>query len=40
VLGLRRTRIGPIADPKMPPGAWRDLSPREVAALRRAAGIV
>jgi len=40
VLGLRRTRIGPLADPKMPPGAWRDLSPREVAALRRAAGIV
>jgi hypothetical protein len=30
VLGLRRTRIGPIADPKLPVGAWGDLSPREV----------
>jgi pseudouridine synthase len=34
VVGLRRTRIGPIADPKLPLGAWRDLSPREVTALR------
>jgi pseudouridine synthase len=38
VLGLRRTRIGPITDPKLPPGAWRDLAPREVTALRHAAG--
>jgi 23S rRNA pseudouridine2605 synthase len=38
VLGLRRTRIGPIADPKLPLGAYRDLLPREVAALKRAAG--
>ena len=37
VLGLRRTRIGPIADAKLPPGAYRELSPREVAGLRRAA---
>jgi len=39
VLALRRTRIGPIADPRLPPGAWRDLSPREVGALRKAAGL-
>jgi 23S rRNA pseudouridine2605 synthase len=37
VLGLRRTRIGPIADPKLPPGAYRELSPRELISLRRAA---
>jgi 23S rRNA pseudouridine2605 synthase len=37
VFGLRRTRIGPIADAKLPPGAYRELSPREVASLRRAA---
>jgi 23S rRNA pseudouridine2605 synthase len=35
VLGLRRTRIGPIADAKLPLGAYRDLAPREVSALRR-----
>jgi pseudouridine synthase len=39
VLGLRRTRIGPIADPRLPPGAWRDLSAREVASLRKASGL-
>ena len=39
VLGLRRTRIGPIADPKLPVGGWRDLLPREVTALRHAAGL-
>jgi 23S rRNA pseudouridine2605 synthase len=37
VLTLRRTRIGPISDPRLPPGAWRDLTPREVAALQRVA---
>lgn len=37
VLALRRTRIGPLADPKLPTGAWRDLTPKELAALRRAA---
>jgi hypothetical protein len=26
--------IGPIRDPQLPPGAFRDLSPVEVAALR------
>jgi pseudouridine synthase len=39
VLGLRRTRIGPIADPKLPPGGWRDLSSRELTSLRKAAGL-
>ena len=38
VFALRRTRIGPIADPRLPVGAWRDLTPREVAALQRVAG--
>lgn len=31
---LKRTRIGPIGDPRLPPGAWRDLSPGEVRALQ------
>jgi 23S rRNA pseudouridine2605 synthase len=38
VFALRRIRIGPLADPKLPTGAWRDLSPREVASLQRVAG--
>jgi 16S rRNA U516 pseudouridylate synthase RsuA-like enzyme len=38
VLRLRRVRIGPIGDAALKPGAWRDLTPREVTALRRAAG--
>jgi 23S rRNA pseudouridine2605 synthase len=33
---LKRTRIGPIGDRKLPVGAWRDLTPQEVAALRKA----
>jgi pseudouridine synthase len=40
VLGLRRTRIGPIADPRLPLGGYRDLSPRELTALRHSAGVV
>lgn len=32
---LARTRIGPIADPALKPGYWRDLTPREVASLQR-----
>ena len=32
---LARTRIGPIADPALKPGYWRELTPREVAALQR-----
>ena len=39
VIGLRRTRIGPIADAKLPLGGYRDLSPREVTALRHSAGV-
>jgi pseudouridine synthase len=36
VVRLRRVRIGPISDPRIRPGEFRDLSAREVAALRRA----
>ena len=31
---LRRTKFGPIGDRKLPPGAWRDLSPDEVRRLK------
>jgi 23S rRNA pseudouridine2605 synthase len=37
VLRLVRTRVGPIADPRLAPGAWRALRPREVRALYAAA---
>lgn len=30
---LRRVAIGPVRDPKLPPGAYRDLAPDEVRAL-------
>lgn len=40
VFALRRTRIGPIADPRLPLGGWRDLTPKEVAALQRVAGSI
>jgi len=33
---LVRTRIGPLRDQKLPPGAWRALRPREVRALYEA----
>lgn len=33
---LARVRIGPIRDDRLPPGAVRDLTPAEVAALRKA----
>ena len=39
VVRLKRVRIGPIEDPQMPPGHWRELTPREVAKLQRAAGL-
>lgn len=32
---LRRVAIGPLADPRLPRGAWRELTDAEVAALRR-----
>jgi len=30
---LRRVAIGPIADPKLTPGDWRELTPKEVKML-------
>jgi 23S rRNA pseudouridine2605 synthase len=33
VVRLRRVRIGPIADDRLEPGEFRELTPREVAAL-------
>jgi len=38
VVRLRRIRIGPIEDDSLTTGHYRDLTPRELAALRRAAG--
>jgi 23S rRNA pseudouridine2605 synthase len=35
VLKLRRTRIGQIRDERLKPGAWRHLTPTEVASLMR-----
>ncbi len=37
---LRRIAIGPVADPALKPGAWRDLTADEVAKLRAAAAHV
>ena len=37
VVRLVRTRIGPLADRRLPPGRWRRLTPAEVRALERAA---
>lgn len=37
VVRLVRTRIGPLRDPQLPPGQWRDLTVEEVRALERAA---
>jgi 23S rRNA pseudouridine2605 synthase len=39
VVRLRRVRIGPIEDPDIPIGHWRELTPQEVAKLRRTAGM-
>ncbi|HEX7095875.1 MAG TPA: pseudouridine synthase, partial [Acidimicrobiales bacterium] len=36
VVRLVRTRIGPLRDPKLQPGAWRPLDVTEVRALERA----
>ena len=38
VTRLIRTRIGPLADRRLKPGAWRELTTDEVRALERAAG--
>ena len=37
VVRLERTRIGPITDPKIRPGEFRDLSPKEIATLQKLA---
>ena len=34
---LKRIRIGPVTDPKIRPGEFRDLDEQEIAALKRAA---
>ena len=36
VIRLRRVRIGPIADANLRTGYWRELTPQELARLRRA----
>ena len=36
---LARVRLGPVTLGTLPPGAWRDVTPRELAALRAAAGL-
>jgi 23S rRNA pseudouridine2605 synthase len=36
---LKRIRIGPITDPKIRPGEFRDLDEKEIAALKRAASV-
>lgn len=36
VVRLKRVRIGPITDPEIPPGHWRELTPQEVQKLQRA----
>ncbi|UDY36258.1 pseudouridine synthase [Dermatobacter hominis] len=38
VIRLVRTRIGPLRDPQLGPGEWRELTQDEVRALERAAG--
>ncbi|HEY2330767.1 MAG TPA: pseudouridine synthase [Acidimicrobiales bacterium] len=35
VVRLVRTRIGPLSDRRLKPGAWRDLTPAEVRALAK-----
>ncbi len=39
VVRLRRVRIGPITDPSLRTGTFRELSPAEVERLKRAAGL-
>jgi len=35
---LRRVQFGPLADPLLKPGAWRFLSPQEIAAIKSQSG--
>ena len=37
VRALKRVKIGPVSDPRLKPGDWRELTPGEVLALRRTA---
>jgi 23S rRNA pseudouridine2605 synthase len=39
VVRLRRVRIGPIDDPNIPPGHWRELTGPEIARLHDATGL-
>jgi pseudouridine synthase len=39
VVRLKRVRIGPIEDPDMPIGHWRELTPQEIAKLSRSSGL-
>ena len=39
VVRLKRVRIGPLEDPDMPVGHWRELTPQEVSRLRKASGL-
>ncbi len=39
VLRLHRVRVGPLWLGNLAPGQWRDLTPEELAALRRAVGL-
>jgi 23S rRNA pseudouridine2605 synthase len=39
VVRLRRVWLGPLADPRLKPGQVRELTPGEVAALKRAVGL-
>ncbi|GBC88141.1 Ribosomal large subunit pseudouridine synthase B [bacterium HR13] len=39
VKALKRTAIGPIKLGKLPPGKWRDLTPKELSLLRQALGL-
>jgi 23S rRNA pseudouridine2605 synthase len=39
VIRLRRTRIGPIKDEALRPGHYRELTPLEIAKLKKAAGL-
>jgi len=39
VVRLKRVRIGPIEDPDIKPGHWRELTPQEVARLQRVGGL-
>jgi pseudouridine synthase len=39
VVRLRRVRIGPISDTRLKTGHWRELTDREIAALKHVAGL-